>query len=252
MNPSISVISPVYNTGKHVEKCIKSIIKQSFTDWELILVNDCSPDKSVNIINKYVEKYDNIHLINHENNKGVDQARHTGINASKGEFLVFLSSHCLPENKDWLKNLLRNFKNKKVAGVYGKQSPLRFSTPKDIRDLYITFGNEKKIQKKDYFFHNANSAIRREQWKKNKFNEKLTNIEDREWGKRIIQNKYWLIYEPKANVFHYHGIHHGSNSRRLQTTIDVINKIEDNKLLSILPSSLSSVTFLARALNAAV
>ena len=233
MKIKVSIIIRTYNEEDWIRHCLESLQRQSEKNFEIIIVDNESKDNTLKIAKSF-----NIKKIYKIKKYLPGKSLNIGCANAKGEFLVFLSSHCLPENKDWLKNLLKNFKNKKVAGVYGKQSPLKFSGPKDIRDLYITFGNEKKIQKKDYFFHNANSAIRRELWKKNKFNEKLTNIEDREWGKRIIQSKYWLIYEPKANVFHYHGIHHGSNSRRLQTTIDVINKIEDNKLLSILPSSL--------------
>ena len=88
----------------------------------------------------------------------------------------------------WLSNLLRHLKNKKVA-VYGKQLPMYNTDSQNFRDLKIAFGNDKKIQKKDYFFHNANSALRRELLIKYPFSEKATNIEDRIWAKNILNLK---------------------------------------------------------------
>jgi glycosyltransferase involved in cell wall biosynthesis len=207
--------------------------KQSERNFEIIIVDNESKDNTLRIAKSFGVK--KIYKIK---KYFPGKSLNIGCKNAKGQFLVFLSSHCIPDGENWLENLLINFKNKKIAAVYGKQSPLKFSSAKDIRDLYITFGNEKKIQKKDYFFHNANSAIKKEAWSEIQFDENLTNIEDRDWAKKIIQKKYWIVYEPKANVFHYHGIHHDSNPERLKSTINVINKIENDKLSNLLPSSL--------------
>ena len=59
----ISVITTVYNIEKYISKCISSILNQSFTDFELILINDCSTDNSLNIINEYLKKDDRIKII---------------------------------------------------------------------------------------------------------------------------------------------------------------------------------------------
>ena len=70
-----------------------------------------------------------------------------------------------------------------VAGVYGRQQPMSFSSDNDKRDLVTVFGLDKKTQKKDPFFHNANSMFRRDIWNEIPFDEEVTNIEDRVWGK---------------------------------------------------------------------
>ena len=76
------------------------------------------------------------------------------------------------------------------------------------------FRNDKRIQKK-IIFHNANSAIRASLLKKYPFSEKATNIEDRIWAKQILDlNKnFQIIYEPKAAVFHHHGLHQSNNKK---------------------------------------
>lgn len=87
--PEISIIVPVYNVEKWIENCIRSIIAQTFKDWELILVNDGSLDNSKTICEKYAEKYGQIHLVNKENG-GLSDARNFGIKAAKGNYLAFV------------------------------------------------------------------------------------------------------------------------------------------------------------------
>ena len=228
MKIKASIIIRTYNEEDWIGHCLSQIKKQNFKNYEIIIVDNYSTDNTIKIAKSLgVKKIIKI-------KKFIPgKALNMGCEISNGDFFVFFSAHCVPENKNWLKNLLVNFRNKKVAAVYGKQSPIKFSSAQDIRDLYITFGNERKIQKKDYFFHNANSAIRKSIWKKNKFSNKLTNIEDRFWSKKIIELKHWIVYEPKANVYHHHGIHHGSNQERLNSTIKVIEEIEKNDFLKL-------------------
>ena len=87
----ISIIVPVYNTEKHIERCLDSIMKQDYPNFEVILVNDGSTDESGIIIQKYKEKYKNISYIKQEN-KGVGAARNAGIKVAKGDYISFVDS----------------------------------------------------------------------------------------------------------------------------------------------------------------
>lgn len=91
MKYKISVIVPVYKVEKYIERCLESILKQDFTDYELILVNDGSPDKSAEICEEYAKEYSNIVLL-HQKNQGQSKARNTGIENAKGEYILFLDS----------------------------------------------------------------------------------------------------------------------------------------------------------------
>ena len=80
----ISVIVPVYNAEKYIEECINSVLSQTYQNFELILINDGSPDKSGQICDKFAKQYSNIKVY-HKQNGGVSSARNLGIEKSSGK-----------------------------------------------------------------------------------------------------------------------------------------------------------------------
>lgn len=95
--PIISVIIPVFNIESFIEDCIKSILNQSFTNYEIIFVNDGSTDNSVSIINKYMQQNSNLKLI-HQENQGTGEARNNGLKNALGEYLLFIDADDTIEN----------------------------------------------------------------------------------------------------------------------------------------------------------
>ena len=93
--PKLSVIVPVYNTEKYLRECINSILAQTFTDFELILVNDGSTDGSGAICDEYADKDPRIRVI-HQQNGGITVARKSGVRAARGEYVTFVDSD------DWI------------------------------------------------------------------------------------------------------------------------------------------------------
>lgn len=87
----ISIVVPIYNMEESLENCIVSILKQSFKDFELILVDDGSSDNSFEICKKYAAKYTNI-IAYHQDNAGSGPARNAGIRIARGEYLLFIDS----------------------------------------------------------------------------------------------------------------------------------------------------------------
>ncbi len=92
----ISIIIPVYNSEKTLNKCINSILKQSYSDYEMILINDASLDDSMNILKKYEKEDERINVINLKKNRGVSNARNIGINAAKSKYIIFI------DGDDWV------------------------------------------------------------------------------------------------------------------------------------------------------
>lgn len=87
--PLISIIVPIYNAEKYINRCIQSILRQTFNGWELLLVNDGSTDKSSEICNEYAAKDNRIRVL-HKENGGVSSARNYGIRYSRGKWLTFI------------------------------------------------------------------------------------------------------------------------------------------------------------------
>ena len=90
--PFISVVMPIYNVEKHLKQAVDSVLGQTFQDFELILVDDCSPDGCPQICDDYAKQYDNIQVIHHDVNKGLSEARNTGLDAAAGQYIWFMDS----------------------------------------------------------------------------------------------------------------------------------------------------------------
>ena len=98
-----SIVIPVYNVEKYIDRCLKSITKQSYKNYEVIIVNDGTKDNSVKIIEKYTQKYKNFKLYNKENG-GLSDARNYGLKYITGDYLLFIDSDDYI-NEDLLKEL---------------------------------------------------------------------------------------------------------------------------------------------------
>ena len=103
----VSVIVPVYNAEKLVEKAIKSVLNQTYKSIELILINDGSKDNSLNIIKKWEKKYPNIIKIFDQENMGVGKTRNKGIEVSTGDYITFLDADDYLD-KEFVEELIRN------------------------------------------------------------------------------------------------------------------------------------------------
>ncbi len=90
MEGLVSIVVPVYNAGKYIEKTIRMVQEQTFTNWELILVDDCSQDDGAKKIEPFLS--DKIRLIQKEKNEGAAAARNTGLDHMRGRYLAFLDA----------------------------------------------------------------------------------------------------------------------------------------------------------------
>ena len=232
--PLISIIIRTYNEEKWIGRCLRGIFSQKVdAKIEVILVDNESTDHTVQVAKRFpISQCITI------NKFFPGLALNNGIRESKGDYIVCISAHCVPENDQWLTKLLDNLKdNSDIAGVYGRQLPFSFTDPIDKRDLLIVFGLDKRIQQNDYFFHNANSMIPRKVWDKYPFDEEVSNIEDRVWGKQVTEAGYKIIYEPKAAVYHHHGLHQGNEKSRARGVVSILEHVDEG-ILNSFPHSM--------------
>lgn len=92
----ISVIVPVYKTARYIPQCLDSILAQTYKNLEVIVVNDASPDNSIDILRRYAAKDSRVKIVDKQVNEGVDRARFSGMEVASGEWLTFVDSD------DWL------------------------------------------------------------------------------------------------------------------------------------------------------
>ena len=92
MSSLVSIITPSYNSLKFIVQAIESVLSQTYQNWEMIIIDDCSPDNSNEIIEKYTKKDSRIKLIKLEQNSGPAVARNKGIEFTKGKYIAFLDS----------------------------------------------------------------------------------------------------------------------------------------------------------------
>lgn len=102
-NPNVSVIVPVYNAASFIRECIDSVLCQQYKNFELILIDDGSSDRSMDICQEYGDS--RIVIIAHESNKGVSEARNTGIEVARGKWLAFVDADDTV-SPDWLSGFL--------------------------------------------------------------------------------------------------------------------------------------------------
>ena len=223
----ISIIIRAKNEEMWIGSCLEAIYQQKINSkFEIIIVDNHSTDNTSKISEFY-----NAKIIKYTG-KLFNYSKSLNLGCSKaiGKYLVFISAHCIPFNKLWLRSLLDPYRSKKIVGVYGKQIPTKFSNLLDRRDLINTFRDEKIIQRNDFFFHNANSSIKKNIWQKYKFDESINGLEDRYWAKNILKNNVGLIcYNPKSIVYHEHGLNQGMEMKRAKRIDKLLDGIYEKK-----------------------
>lgn len=168
----ISVIVPCYNAEKTLDRCIKSVLEQNFSSWELIIINDGSSDDSLNVCLAYAKKDCRVVVVTQEN-KGVSSARNHGLVIAKGNYIVFLDAD------DWLSE-----------NSFEESKKILFEKP-DI--LYLGFN--KIHSDKVKYYSPINQYIARCDSLQKEFNPYHTRINGVVWGKcysRTVLNQIYF------------------------------------------------------------
>lgn len=177
--PKISIIVPVWNAEKDLDRCINSILSQELLEWELLLVNDGSTDNSLSICNTFCNSDSRIQIIS-RNHLGVSAARNSALERAKGEYICFIDSDDYIE-PDYLSSLYNHHdKDLVVCGYFVDHynSDYQFKNKEIHTQDEMTYNTEDKIKFKELFI----SGIMHMNWNKL-------------WKKSII-DKYQLRYKP--------------------------------------------------------
>ena len=145
MNSKVSVIIPMYNSEKYIEECIYSVINQTYKNLEIIIVDDCSKDSSVDIINGI--KDERIKIVKLQENKGVSSARNKGIEVSTGRYIAFIDSDDIWV-KDKIEKQIKFIEDNEYIFIYSNYAYLNEKLLHKLLDLNlkpedVEYGNNK-------------------------------------------------------------------------------------------------------------
>lgn len=198
--PTASIVIRCYNEAEHLPKLFSELKRQTFEDYEVIVVDSGSDDGTLEIV---AGEDVNLQHINKEE-FSFGRSLNIGCRAASGEFLVFISAHCYPEHERWLENLIAGFEDEKVVAVYGKQRGVAESHFSE-RQIFRRWFPEMSVERQsDAFSNNANCAVRRVLWEEFPYDESLTGLEDVAWAKEVMRHGWWVSYRSDAGVVHVH------------------------------------------------
>lgn len=211
----VTIIIPVYNVSKYIERCIKSVMNQTVQNIECLLINDATPDDSIIKARKLLQDYTgdiDFKIIEHNTNSGVSVARNTGIKKAIGEYVYFLDSddeispNCIEDM------MIETQKFPSVEVVQGNMEYIPYSEYYDLKKYYdVGFIEDNAWVRKEFFTTNSgmtstvvNKLIKRSFILDNKlFFEEGIKHEDEMWLYWFAKKLRCLSFLPKVTYFYY-------------------------------------------------
>ena len=212
MTPSVSIILPIYNTEKYIENTLNSIINQTFTDYEIIIINDGSTDQSPEICEKILTKNNINYKIHHQENKGVSSARNKGLENVKGEYIIFVDGDDQIHEKH-IESLYTNLKKENTDFAFtqmiikkGKKTITPSDAYKAIKGQKILTGYQliKHELMMDIPFRFCQIMYKKQIIKENniKFSENVTYGEDTEFALKSLLYAKTIAYTEQATYYY--------------------------------------------------
>ena len=233
MNDLISIVIPIYNASKYLEKCINSVINQTYKNLEIILVNDGSIDNSLDICNDFKDKDNRIKVIS-KKNEGVSKTRNIGIDKCKGKYLMFLDSDdyideiYVEKMYTYLTKNNLSMVTSSMTLVDVNYNVLKVSSYKDKSDILQVKDIYKDIVNTSYFCPIWKNIIKVSLIKDNSiyFDDSLKFGEDLLFSFKIIQSCEKIGYLSFPGYFYVQN----NASITHNNSFDIVKKyVEDNK-----------------------
>lgn len=240
-SPFISVVVPIYNVEKYLGFCIDSILMQSMKDFEIILVDDGSPDGCGIICDEYAAKHENVYAF-HKKNGGLSDARNFGLKQSRGKYVLFIDSDDFYDDSDFfkkIKSVAEEFDNPTIIAFSFKNfntSTGEYTDGKYSQDMEIVNGSisceellKHLVQNDKLAISACFKAIKREfMLEHGLFFKKGIYSEDIEWSMRLFTKPLNMKFLD-SNAYVYRSGRDGSitNSMKMKNLTDLMGIIEE-------------------------
>lgn len=197
-----SVVIRTYNEERYLDELLSGVSSQAkpFFDVEIVVVDSGSTDGTLNIAERYGCKI--VHIRKEDFTFG--RSLNYGCEAASGEFLVFISGHCVPVNENWLRLLIGPLADGKAAYSYGRQLGRDTTKFSEVEVFGKYFPETSQIPQDGFFCNNANAALLKAVWESHSFDETLTGLEDIELARRLTEAGHKVAYVADGSVHHIH------------------------------------------------
>lgn len=197
-----SIIIRTYNEARHLPDLLKGIQLQVVpsVEREVIVVDSGSTDGTLDIAKYFQCRVEHIR----KEDFSFGRSLNLGCTSASGDVLVFVSGHCIPANESWLARIVEPLADGRAALVYGRQIGSGNSHFSECRLFEKYFPSVSQIPQEGFFYHNANSAMLRNVWQQNPFDESLTGLEDMHLAKQLVGKGMAIGYVAEAVVHHLH------------------------------------------------
>lgn len=227
----ISIIVPVYKVEKYLRKCVDSILAQTFTDFEVILVDDGSPDNSGMICDEYAEKDSRVRVV-HKENGGLSSARNAGIEIAKGKYLGFIDSDDYIEDDMYellYNNILKENADMSICGIYdvyeGKEPKI---LPEAYQVLNKVEAMELVLEAQLFSVHAVNKLYKKELFKELRYPENIIT-EDAAVILDILEKTTKVVADSHQKYYYFHRENSISTDSFSEKNIDTINVWQKNE-----------------------
>lgn len=197
-----SIIIRTYNEQIHLSELLTAIQLQDRTllDIEVVIVDSGSTDDTLAIAQEFGCRITHIQ----KEDFTFGRSLNIGCDFALGDYLIFVSGHCIPVKTDWVNQLVKPLIEYDIAYSYGKQigrNTTKFSEHQVFKKFYP---NISKVPQKGFFCNNANAALSKSVWSNQPFDEDLTGLEDMMLAKQITEQGKKIAYIAEAPVYHIH------------------------------------------------
>jgi len=202
-NPEVSVIIPIYNREKKLGICLKSVLNQTYKDYEIIVVDNNSTDNTKQVIKEFQKKNKKIKYL-FETKKGIGAARNTGEKNAKGKIILMTDSDCIVP-KNWIKEMIKPMIEENYDAVQGFDE----NAAKDFWNKHYQLESNKKLENRKNqiigYIDTKNFAIKTASLKKIGFtSRKEAHGNDTALSIKIVKNNFKIKFVEDVKVKHFH------------------------------------------------
>ena len=201
VSPKASIVIRAFNEERWLPQVLSAIEKQRYRDFEVLLVDSGSFDRTRDIAASHGARIVRIR----SDDFTFGHALNVGIQAAQGSLIAILSAHAIPTDEHWLERLIGPLEDEGTAMVFGGQTGHEISKFSEARDFERVFHSRPQwMHEWNFFVNNANSAIKKSLWEQYPFDEGLPGLEDADWAKHWMWKGWAVRYEPAACIIHVH------------------------------------------------